>query len=236
MVNGLQTVTITGADDAVNQVRLFELAQEFPFVEWAILRSTSRGGTKRYPGDRWLDGLARLALRDDSAKFAAHLCGELCEATLAGSPRTIENEAGLFRRFQLNGWSKFKLPGLRVAKLFPDIEFIAQATSLEAFDHTMWFIKQFGITNLNPLFDPSGGRGLSLNLSQLPPTCAYSMGYAGGITPDNVERILERLSAYGLPFWIDMESGVRTNDAFDLDKVYRVLCNCRAFAIRDGGA
>ena len=226
----LHTVTITGADDAVNPRDLFALSRAFPFVEWAVLRSTERRGTNRYPSDVWLHALATAAFRTSGdARFAAHLCGDLCNEVMAGDPRAIQDYYGLFRRYQLNGWSRFKLSGLRVAKLHPELEFIAQATSIEAFEGTMSFVKRFGLTNVKPLFDPSGGRGLPIDLDHLPPTYAYSTGYAGGITPDNVRNVVQHLTGYGLQFWIDMESKVRTNDKLDLDKVHRVLEACAPF-------
>ena len=48
------------------------------------------------------------------------------------------------------------------------------------------------------------------------------MGYAGGIGPDNVVDVLRDIGPVR-PTWIDMESGVRTGDKFDLAKVRRVL-------------
>jgi hypothetical protein len=38
-----------------------------------------------------------------------------------------------------------------------------------------------------------------------------------------VQYTLDQLSGFEVPFWIDMESGVRTDDRFDLTKVTRVL-------------
>jgi hypothetical protein len=64
------------------------------------------------------------------------------------------------------------------------------------------------------------------------------VGFAGGINPDNVERILRQLQqAWSGPFWIDMESGVRSSslctntppelvDYLDFEKVEKVLAIC----------
>ena len=51
-------------------------------------------------------------------------------------------------------------------------------------------------------------------------------GYAGGLNPDTIGDALAAIAARvpdGQPYWIDMESGVRTDDRFDLDKCERVL-------------
>jgi hypothetical protein len=51
-------------------------------------------------------------------------------------------------------------------------------------------------------------------------------GYSGGIGPATVVEILGRIAAPdGALYWIDMESGVRTDGAFDLAKCEAV---CRA--------
>jgi phosphoribosylanthranilate isomerase len=59
-------------------------------------------------------------------------------------------------------------------------------------------------------------------------------GFAGGIGPDNVKRVIREISAkVDAPFWIDMESGVRTDDRFDLNKVRRVLETAAPFVEAD---
>ncbi|RYD73538.1 MAG: phosphoribosylanthranilate isomerase, partial [Verrucomicrobiaceae bacterium] len=72
-------------------------------------------------------------------------------------------------------------------------------------------------------YDPSGGRGVAPTrwpINQSP----RIVGYAGGITPENCRAVLDQvgeLSQQG--FWLDMESGVRTDDWLDLDKCTSVL-------------
>jgi len=81
--------------------------------------------------------------------------------------------------------------------------------------------------SLSILLDASGGRGINTPPSVLPLSC--KVGYAGGFNPDNVSEKLSYLLANHTTgdFWIDMESGVRTDDWFDLDKVVDVLKKCR---------
>lgn len=47
------TVTITGADDDVDPSALEDLSDEFPFVEWGILRSAKREGPD-YMRMKWM--------------------------------------------------------------------------------------------------------------------------------------------------------------------------------------
>ena len=62
-------------------------------------------------------------------------------------------------------------------------------------------------------------------------------GYAGGLTPENFEanamEIAARDGGTHRPFWMDIESGVRTENQFDLAKVEVILkaaqrCDSRA--------
>ena len=70
------------------------------------------------------------------------------------------------------------------------------------------------------LYDCSGGRG------KVPNTWPRTdqdrlVGYAGGIGPENVLDVLDQIPSTN--YWIDMETHVRTNDIFDLDKCLSVL-------------
>lgn len=79
------------------------------------------------------------------------------------------------------------------------------------------------------LFDGSGGRGVLANWW---PRTSYasghqghktlvSCGYAGGLNPANLDEQIRLMAeaAEGRPVWIDVESGVRTDEVLDLDKV-----------------
>jgi hypothetical protein len=219
----LTTVTITGADDAVDSKALLALSNAFPFVEWGILFSVRRQGTPRYPSEAWRERLVRV-FRDD-LPLSLHLCGQAAHVTLAGDPSWAEEEGQGFRRIQVNG---YKVPGrgtspglLRVTReagnvftwilQVPDDRSLADAA-----------VDARGLGDAAILFDPSGGRGLEAK-TWPPSPHGVSMGFAGGITPDNVEDVLRAIGPRAEDFWIDMESGVRTDDAFDLAKVRRVL-------------
>jgi phosphoribosylanthranilate isomerase len=104
-------------------------------------------------------------------------------------------------------------------------------------DNPQWiFIIQYGhdkksllpllehIPNHAVLFDESAGRGISPE-SWDKPLPGHVCGYAGGINPSNVQAHIDMIAkvAPGYTTWIDMETGVRTDDAFDLAKVRRVL-------------
>ena len=74
------------------------------------------------------------------------------------------------------------------------------------------------------MFDTSCGRGLEISNIETPYENVYT-GYAGGISVDNIENVCENITSHkdNSFVWIDMESGVRTNDEFDIDKVNKVI-------------
>jgi phosphoribosylanthranilate isomerase len=76
------------------------------------------------------------------------------------------------------------------------------------------------------LFDSSGGRG---ELPDSWPTIDLpNMGAAGGLNPENIRANLDLMRERGYirdGFWIDVESGVRTDDRWDWDKARAFIEN-----------
>jgi hypothetical protein len=219
-------VTITGADESVEPSRLRALSRDFPFVEWGVLFSLGRVGTPRYPGSAWLD---ELKLVHDAApqglRLAAHLCGSLAREAMGGLARVGKSGLQVFDRVQLNGWSPdYNAQGFQRVK-----EYILQARSEDMLQVAATVAA--GMAHVGQpasvLFDPSGGRGLEpFRWPPVPMDCRF--GYAGGITPQNVETVIASIRTSRLcsnePFWIDMESGVRdSDDRFSIDRVREVL-------------
>ena len=58
------------------------------------------------------------------------------------------------------------------------------------------------------------------------------VGFAGGIGPANTQDVLNQVRALMRPYWIDMETGVRTDNAFDVAKVEAVLRAAEPFVAR----
>jgi phosphoribosylanthranilate isomerase len=81
-------------------------------------------------------------------------------------------------------------------------------------------------TGVDWLYDVSFGTGVKPKDWPALPAAGPFCGYSGGIGPETVVEILGRIAAPdGTPYWIDMESGIRTDGAFDLTKCEAV---CRA--------
>ena len=219
-------VTITGADDNVDARELSRLSQAYPFVEWGILDSYNRRGQPRYPSNDWLHWLGIVSLDhwckhgdDSTMRLSSHVCGSRAREVMTSGGAALFH--GMFVRAQINGWhNEFAAEfGHRDRRRF---EWILQCRSEADLQQCAWSAKLMGHTSV--LFDPSGGKGLEPFRWPCPPY-ETKVGFAGGINPENVERVIgEIVQACGRSdFWIDMESGVRTEDRLDLVKVESVL-------------
>ena len=84
------------------------------------------------------------------------------------------------------------------------------------------------------LVDESKGTGVTAKSWPTPPP-NYEIGYAGGIGPSNIHKVLQDVieAGCGRHIWIDMESSLRSTkngkDVFDLDKCFEVVkATCEA--------
>ena len=205
----LTGVTITGADDRVNPLTLVALSEEFPFVEWGILLSDRRAGTSRYPSAPWVERLVNMA--DGQMALSAHLCG--------GRARRLEIPRLGFRRVQINGYGGNREPSLRTvahALLGRNVEFVLPVRDEAIIQSTAHGIHEsLGAERASILYDPSGGRGIEPFRWPTAPL-GVRMGYAGGIRPDSVEGVISDIGPVANPYWLDVETGVRRDDTFDL--------------------
>lgn len=225
----LKYISITGADDAVNPDDLVALSQEFPAAEWAILLMPSRGGQPRFPTADWINAFAQKAA---GLNTAMHLCGDALLGFIAGDRQIFDTMQG-FRRIQLN-------------LKFGDVEgaYVPADLLARVAENPRWqFIIQYArdkqgllpllknIPHHAVLFDESAGRGITPD-SWDAPLDGHFCGYAGGLRPENVAAQLDIIAkvAAGHETWIDMETGVRTDDVFDLAKVRRVFEIASPFA------
>lgn len=193
-------LTFTGADSLTDVREMMALSARYP-IEWGILFSPTRqGNDHRYPSEIALASIVASGMR-----MSAHLCGGHSRAIMEGGSFSIPFLKS-FQRIQVN--HKFPDPTKIVAYLGAE-NVIAQTR--EAFpdnDLVEW------------LFDRSGGKGREPEV--WPSYPGRFVGFAGGIGPNNVLEVIERIDANG-PYWIDMETKVRTDDHFDLN-LCRAVC------------
>jgi len=226
----IRVVTVTGADNSIRPEELVPIAKDYPFVEFGILLSKKQQGGKRFPSRDWLEELYIL-WRNEKLALSGHLCGEWVRNLCLGKPSFFE-EFGyiwqMFGRFQLNFHAE---PHLVNDKKFSELirQYLASKPIIFQMDGRnekiffdldgRWGIQTF------PLFDQSGGIGLLPKEwpKQLP---NQYCGYAGGLSPDNLQQEMERISKVAPgSIWIDAETLLRSeNDqVFNLEKVRRFL-------------
>ena len=221
----LQHITFTGIDGKTDLGALWELQQQYPIAEFGVLVAKNW----RENGNRYFNPSYLMAL-DRGLNLSAHLCGSIARAAVRGDFGPFREWATaypyIFNRCQLNiATSKENPDSFKLCcgdtLLFDEI--ILQQRSVE--DCPLW-IGSPASDYVTVLFDASGGQGIDTPIKVMP--VIHKVGYAGGISPKNVaEKLTYLLQNPDVgDFWIDMESGVRTDDWFDLDKVRRVLEIC----------
>lgn len=226
----LKYVSITGADDVVAIADLNAIGAEYPFVEWAVLWLPEQAGKSRCPSLAWIENFIATC---EGAHKALHLCGSAFLGFSQNKPDVMRMMKG-FNRIQLNlefgnVEGKYDLAAmLSQIRAHPEFEFIIQYTDRRR--DLLPLLKD--IPHHAILFDQSAGRGIAPD-SWPAPINGHFCGYAGGINPDNIAGNIEKIAkeSGSAQIWVDMESGVRTNDRFDLAKVRRVLELSKPFTL-----
>lgn len=191
-------LTFTGIDADTDLDRVHDLSRRYP-LEWGVLFSPDRQGKEsRYPTMDVID-----QFREVPVVKSAHLCGGYSKMIMANAP--IPLDLLRFTRVQVNSR---KPDPARIARFAAGrlLTGIMQTRELE-------FPEDEGVAIL---FDRSGGFGRPPEAWPKHPGNRL-VGYAGGISPDNINKVLADVDSSG-PYWLDMESGIRTNDKLDLDK------------------
>ena len=206
-------IAFTGVDDPTLIQGMQALSSRYP-IEWGILVDDAQTENALFPTEpKRAEMLASPGLR-----WAAHVCGEQARR-IANEPDTATVSLSGFQRVQVN--HSFS------------------GSSSEQIANTVRFGRARGIrtllqcstgfpddSRLDWLFDVSFGTGVKPGTwPALPPSGPFC-GYSGGIGPANAAAVVAAIDApEGAQFWIDMESGVRTDDRLDLAKCEAV---CRA--------
>lgn len=223
----VRRVSLTGPDDATDIQSLAALSARFPTVEWAILYFPEREGIARNPSQAWRQAFFTTPM---SGFKAVHLCGkEAFVQLLAGR---LPAEVLKADRFQLNinarfeGFTPDEVQAVfhAAAKLPQDIILQLHSGSEAGIRLFMESVPTEAKSRVHILVDGSKGRGELPDSWGRPAGLAPALwGYAGGINPTNVDSVLKSVSKLGEACWIDMETGVRTGNQFDVLKAEAVL-------------
>lgn len=216
----INKVTITGADNNISQNDLVEISKVYPFVEWGLLFSKYKEGQQRYPTTEWIDKLLEYDIN-----LSAHFCGWYSKEVLEEKNFQLISNLKNFKRIQLN--YNFKNYIQNITDL---IEFMNNNSKSIIFQYNksnsefLNTILDLDIpNNIHFLYDASGGRGVEIK-DIVNPFKNYT-GYSGGLNDINIDNICKLISENTdkSNVWIDLESGARTNNFFDLDKVIKIL-------------
>ena len=227
----LKHITFTGIDERTNIKMLRDIQKEYPFVEWGVLVSYNwKKNGNRYPNPKFLD-----RLRGKDLNLSLHCCGRAAHYGALGRWNRINEDLlngnlDLFQRAQLNVANREFNPPHVSCRFDPLGEVIIQQRSAEDMGLYKTTVEKAPnkYHNFSVLLDASGGRGINTPIGIPTGLEDAKIGFAGGINPDNVKKKLQYLleNPNVGDFWIDMESGVRTDDRFDISKVLEVLRNC----------
>jgi len=206
-------IAFTGVDrlDLLPDMR--RLSARYP-IEWGVLVDPDQEDKPLFPAT----AVRAELLAAPGLRWAAHICGAGAREIVAAPRDTAVAVTGV-QRVQVNHSFQGSAPGqvaaardygrrlgvrpvLQCAGAFPDE------------------------TGVDWLYDVSFGTGVKPDRWPGLPVDGPFCGYSGGIGPATVAETLARIAAPdGALYWIDMESGVRTEGAFDLAKCEAV---CRA--------
>ena len=223
-------ITFTGIDARTDVRALHEIQREFPIAEFGVLVSNHW----KENGNRFLDpkliGCLRRRQNEKRLNLALHICGSAAHDAANGHWDKVDEQLtlfrlGLFQRIQLNIAGRKDNPVRVVPPAFPNQEIIIQQKSIYDMDLYLKTKKVYPFP-FSVLLDASGGQGIDTPIMAVGDP-HHKVGYAGGFNPDNVADKLSYLLEHDTyDFWIDMETGVRTDGWFDLDKVVKVLKIC----------
>ena len=225
----LKHITFTGVDAKTDISRLEELTEKYPLAEFGVLTSYHWDEN----GNRFLDPELIERLERRNLNLSLHVCGRAAHDAAIGNwekvDALVKDMLHIFDRVQLNIATQRNNPEYVHVPLVIGQEVIIQTKSVNdtsLFHNTLnkWHYPSY---KWSMLLDASGGKGIDTEIEIF--KSPNKIGYAGGINPDNVAdklRFLLKNVSMG-EFWIDMESGVRTEDWLDLDKVEKILKSCQ---------
>lgn len=232
--SNLTMVSLTGADDHISVLDLVEFQRQHPAVEWGILYVPGKEGQPRNPTQPWREEFFSQCQHHEM-QSAVHLCGTQAFEQLKS--KTLPPELLKAQRWQLNAnarrpeFNKFELQDLYQSALdYPGFE---GEVILQFHEHSSEAVDAFlsgkcrsghlhELARIGVLLDDSRGKGVETQnwriSSGMRRNLLASVGLAGGIGPQNSDRAVQNGRQLGRPFWIDMESGIRTENEFDLGK------------------
>lgn len=239
-MNNPKIISLTGIDAHTDLDALGELSMMGPVVEFGVLYLNEKAdvNSSRYPDAETREKFLNYRVNGQPLRLAAHLCGRSVFESILDPKRrlAIIEDIKRYDRVQLNVNARTTyFEDCSVEDLFKILNQYGITTILQMHNRSRKIVNKYldsqsihgEYKNVNILFDKSGGFGRLPDSWEKPvPYNSTSFyGYAGGLGPDTLGDQIEliREAAGEEPYWIDMESGVRTNDIFDVDKARCVI-------------
>lgn len=241
----LTGISFIGADEQTQIAELYKMCAKSPIpIEIGLLYSPNKAGKqKRYPSLKYIQQFLKIWDECDwneiqncvhQPTLSLHLCGEGVRQFLHKDNREYNNINDLcnnFERIQLNFSMSEYDPQKLANDIIKSIGYYTGNIVLQDNKSKKEFNKKFvGLSSIDFLFDGSGGFGRVLDNPEQPIATHYC-GYAGGIGPDTVEEILTKiykLNNSNTPFYLDMESKIREDNNFSIEKCQQVIDICIA--------
>lgn len=206
-----QYITFTGVDRADLVPAMLALSARYP-IEWGVLFDRAQEGAPLFP-----DAEVRRALQAAPLRLSAHLCGGAARGVVEGG--VVDIDLAGFSRIQINHGRA----GSSDAEIAHSARFAASRGIRAALQCQGAFPRD---GRVDWLYDVSFGTGVQPSAWPAIDAGQLFCGYSGGLGPATVRTTLAAMPvAQGAAYWIDMESGVRTDNRFDLAKCEAV---CRS--------
>lgn len=235
----LKMITITGIDDESKYSDLLNIINKFnrrvPILEFGILLSNSNAGFSRFPSDIWITNFFTYLYNNQArgkVGLSLHICGSILREDVCFGNWVFSKGRHLlvdgFNRIQLNFHGE---PHRYNERFFDGLkrqnkQIIFQ---MDRKNEHLYFEARERDINCVPFFDLSHGAGILPD--EWPLSQGNLCGYAGGLSPDNVTEQLHKIhkKAGDSAFWIDVETGIRTNGKTDIEKIRDFITISEAF-------
>ncbi|MBD9544301.1 hypothetical protein IB276_33180 [Ensifer sp. ENS04] len=220
-------LTFTGVDAKTPASFIKETARKYAkldgysAIEFAILRSPKAGQSPRYP-DR--TAVQRITHNVRPQYLAYHLCGGYAQMVHEGRWGELLDIINFddVSRVQVNSRERDEKAMVTLQRFSMHI---GKPVIMQWSGDTFPFVPRVDL-----LFDRSGGRGVSPDSWPEPDDLSRKaassiIGYAGGLGPENFREKLTQIvkASRGKRFWVDCETGIRTDDWFDPAKVQAMI-------------
>lgn len=197
-------ITFTGVDHGDLLPGMQALSARYP-IEWGVLFDAAQEAAALFPS-----AAVRAALRGAPLRLSAHICGAAARAIVQGGDPALD----------LAGFSRVQINHARAGSNDDEIRNSARYAARQGARAALQCQGDFpDDLRVDWLYDVSFGTGVRPSTWPAAHARLPFCGYSGGLGPDTVRATLSRLPiAAGASYWIDMESGVRTDGRFDLAK------------------